>query len=109
METLMNNVISFPHNVRAPQRQSVPTAKDRRYFVTDLETSALVAAYFYKDMRGADLLMEEIKKMYRSGVSLAHLSVEIRTQCALYLKPSEDVLRKTLDVIYRPVKDEIGI
>jgi len=52
--------------------------------------------------------MAEIKNMYRAGVSLAHLSVELRTQCALYLKPSEDVLRKTLDVIYRPAKDEMG-
>ncbi len=104
----MKNVISFPLNARAPKIPSVTTAKDRRYFVTDLETAALVAAYFYKDMTGADRLMAEIKNMYRAGVSLAHLSVELRTQCALYLKPSEDVLRKTLDVIYRPAKDEMG-
>ena len=100
----VNNVIAFP------QKSSTPTsptlAKDKGYFVADVQFAISVAAYLCGDFEAADLLTLEMQKMYRAGRQCSRLSAEVRSRCGEYLRSDEETIRKTLGCLYSNIQSE---
>jgi hypothetical protein len=100
----VNNVITFPQ--KSPTQASPILAKDKGYFVADVQFAISVAAYLYGDFEAADRLTVEMQKMYKAGRPCARLSADVRSRCGEYLRSDEETIRKTLVCLYSNIQSE---
>lgn len=84
----MTNVVEFKPRAKA-QPESESLAPDEWYFISDLDTALKIAAYVYRDIEAVDMLMAEIHRFYKSGVSSDFLPDAVRLRCAKYLTKNE--------------------
>lgn len=92
----MTNIIAFK-----PKTQPTPQAEPRElYFASSIVTALEIAAFVHHDQEAIDLLMIELGRLFKTGISCDRLPEATVTRCLKYLEYSDEDLNASINFAY---------